>query len=104
MHIPVISLNYVFIPIYLYMKCTYIYKCENNNKPMTYGDDSSYSVCFVQILQTKKSFPFGTAVSAYQYNRNAAGGKYRDFIHTHFNWAVPENALKWPAIEPQRVS
>ncbi|KAK7099607.1 uncharacterized protein [Littorina saxatilis] len=56
----------------------------------------------VHILQTKKSFPFGTAVSAYQYNRNAAGGKYRDFIHTHFNWAVPENALKWPAIEPQR--
>nr|KAG5714608.1 hypothetical protein BaRGS_007054 [Batillaria attramentaria] len=28
------------------------------------------------------------------YNANAANGKYRDFIHKHFNWAVTGNALK----------
>ena len=56
-----------------------------------------------QVLQKKKSFPFGTAVNARKYNGDAAGGRYRDFIHQHFNWAVPKAALKWPAIERQRV-
>ncbi|KAK7105034.1 uncharacterized protein [Littorina saxatilis] len=56
----------------------------------------------IRVVQTKKSFPFGTAVNAGKYNSNAGGGKYRDFIHKHFNWAVPENALKWPVIETQR--
>lgn len=51
----------------------------------------------------KKSFPFGTAVNAWKYNDNVAGGKYRDFIHMHFNWAVLENSLKWTQLEPQRV-
>ena len=57
-----------------------------------------------QVVQKTKSFPFGTAVNAWKYNANAAGGKYRDFIHQHFNWAVPEASLKWPIIERQRVS
>ena len=60
-------------------------------------------VAVPQVLQKKKSFPFGTAVNCWKYNANAAGGKYRDFIHRHFNWVVPENALKWMIIEPQRV-
>ncbi|KAK7104508.1 hypothetical protein V1264_019211 [Littorina saxatilis] len=57
---------------------------------------------YIHVLQTKKSFPFGTAVSAGRYNEDAAGGKYRDFIHTHFNWAVPESSLKWWGLEPQK--
>ena len=57
----------------------------------------------VQVLQKKKSFPFGVALNAQRYNQNVAGGKYRDFIHKHFNWAVPGNALKWYSIEPNRV-
>ena len=56
-----------------------------------------------QVRQVKKSFPFGTAVNAPKYDDNAAGGKYRDVIHQHFNWAVLENALKWKSIERQRV-
>ena len=56
-----------------------------------------------QVLQKKKSFPFGTAVNCWKYNANAAEGKYRDFIHQHFNWVVPQNALKWMITEPQRV-
>ncbi|KAL8593338.1 hypothetical protein ACOMHN_067185 [Nucella lapillus] len=38
----------------------------------------------IRLVQTKKSFPFGTAVNSW-YNANDAGGKYRDFIHKHFN-------------------
>ncbi|XP_070179899.1 uncharacterized protein [Littorina saxatilis] len=56
----------------------------------------------IHVLQKKKSFPFGSAINSWKYNENAGGGKYRDFIHKHFNWAVPENALKWPVIEAQR--
>jgi len=56
----------------------------------------------IHVQQTKKSFPFGTAVNAWKYNANDANGKYRDFIHKHFNWAVHEASLKWPAVEPNR--
>nr|KAG5711837.1 hypothetical protein BaRGS_026278 [Batillaria attramentaria] len=55
-----------------------------------------------QVVQKKKSFPFGMMAKAPDYNANAANGKYRDFIHKHFNWAVTGNALKWYAIEPRR--
>ncbi|KAK7506843.1 hypothetical protein BaRGS_00001694, partial [Batillaria attramentaria] len=54
------------------------------------------------VVQKKKSFPFGMMAKAPDYNANAANGKYRDFIHKHFNWAVTGNALKWYAIEPHR--
>jgi hypothetical protein len=62
-------------------------------------------VC-VQVLQKRKSFPFGSAISAHPYNDHSQPKyqKYRDFIHQHFNWAVPENSLKWPSIEYSRVS
>ncbi|XP_076444221.1 uncharacterized protein LOC143282460 isoform X2 [Babylonia areolata] len=53
----------------------------------------------IQVVQKTKSFPFGTMVKTAEYNDNAANGKYRDFIHRHFNWAVLANALKWPAME-----
>ncbi|XP_070179896.1 uncharacterized protein [Littorina saxatilis] len=56
----------------------------------------------IHVLQKKKSFAFGTAVNCWKYDANDAGGKYRDFIHKHFNWVVPENALKWGTIESQR--
>ncbi|KAK7505451.1 hypothetical protein BaRGS_00003196, partial [Batillaria attramentaria] len=56
----------------------------------------------IHVLQTKNSFPFGTAVNAGKYNSNAASGRYRDFIHKHFSWAVPESSLKWVPTEPQK--
>ncbi|KAK7506844.1 hypothetical protein BaRGS_00001695, partial [Batillaria attramentaria] len=56
----------------------------------------------IRVVQTKKSFPFGTAVNSWKYNDNSVPDGYRDFIHKHFNWAVPESALKWMIIEPQR--
>ncbi|KAK7104494.1 hypothetical protein V1264_019202 [Littorina saxatilis] len=52
----------------------------------------------IRVVQKKKSFPFGTVVNAPVYNRESQS-KYRDFIHNHFNWAVPEGRLKWPAVE-----
>lgn len=38
------------------------------------------------------------------YYNNPGMTKYRDFIHQHFNWGVPGNALKWYAIEGTQVS
>ncbi|PVD26633.1 hypothetical protein C0Q70_14311 [Pomacea canaliculata] len=52
----------------------------------------------IHIVQKKKAFPFGMAVGVPYYN-NPGMTKYRDFIHQHFNWGVPGNALKWYAIE-----
>lgn len=72
------------------------------NVHVTTADGINKADVKIHLIQTKKSFPFGTAVNSWKYNENAANGKYRDFIHKHFNWVVPENALKWPTIEPQR--
>ncbi|XP_076467138.1 uncharacterized protein LOC143298224 [Babylonia areolata] len=55
----------------------------------------------IKIVQTRKSFPFGTAVAAPRY-LDSGLQRYRDFIHAHFNWAVLENALKWTEVEPNR--
>nr|KAG5711833.1 hypothetical protein BaRGS_026274 [Batillaria attramentaria] len=58
---------------------------------------------FTAPNQDESVVPVGPLLSTwYKYNANAAHGKYRDFIHKHFTWAVPENALKWPSIEPTR--
>ncbi|KAK7104673.1 uncharacterized protein [Littorina saxatilis] len=54
----------------------------------------------VQLLQTKKSFPWGMSVRDTYYNKNAVNGKYRDFVHKHFTWATVENGLKWHTAEP----
>ncbi|KAK7477726.1 hypothetical protein BaRGS_00031014, partial [Batillaria attramentaria] len=56
----------------------------------------------IQLLQTRKSFPFGSAMNAGKYD-DPTMGKYRDFAHKHFNWAVPENSLKWQHIEPHKA-
>ncbi|KAK7505450.1 hypothetical protein BaRGS_00003195 [Batillaria attramentaria] len=48
----------------------------------------------IHVVQTKKSFPFGVAIGAERYN-DPNNQAYRDFVHTHFNWAVIDNALKW---------
>nr|KAG5692762.1 hypothetical protein BaRGS_009378 [Batillaria attramentaria] len=55
----------------------------------------------IHLLQTRKSFPFGSAMNAGKYD-DPTMGKYRDFAHKHFNWAVPENSLKWQHIEPHK--
>ncbi|KAK7104256.1 anti-sigma-I factor RsgI6-like [Littorina saxatilis] len=56
----------------------------------------------IHVLQTRKSFPFGVAVNAWRYDSNIAGGKYRDFIHKHFNWATLAGSLRWNHVEPKR--
>ncbi|ESO89265.1 hypothetical protein LOTGIDRAFT_106033, partial [Lottia gigantea] len=53
-----------------------------------------------QITQTKKSFPFGTAVASDEYLYGHQ--QYRDFLNKHFNWGTLEGALKWPANENVR--
>lgn len=52
------------------------------------------SAVTIQVLQTKKSFPFGAAINSWMYV-DPAQQTYRDFLHKHFNWAVQGNALKW---------
>ncbi|KAK7106458.1 hypothetical protein V1264_017712 [Littorina saxatilis] len=66
---------------------------------VTRSQDVEQADVQIHVVQKKKSFPFGTALNVHKYNDNVANGKYRDFIHNHFNWAVPGNALKWYAIE-----
>ncbi|PVD26376.1 hypothetical protein C0Q70_14050 [Pomacea canaliculata] len=68
---------------------------------VTAGGNINHGQVSIRVVQKKKSFPFGTAVAAWAYN-DASKTKYRDFIHQHYNWAVPENALKWDSIEPTR--
>jgi endo-1,4-beta-xylanase len=45
----------------------------------------------VAVRQTRKAFPFGSAMSA-TLLRNE---QYREFFKAHFNWAVFENEAKW---------
>ncbi|KAK7502743.1 hypothetical protein BaRGS_00005993, partial [Batillaria attramentaria] len=52
----------------------------------------------IQVVQTRKSFPFGTEVNSWRYV-DPAQQKYRDFLQQHFNWAVLGNALKWRQLE-----
>ncbi|XP_041350671.1 endo-1,4-beta-xylanase 1-like [Gigantopelta aegis] len=51
----------------------------------------------IKVTQTKKAFPFGTAISVSEYD--SGDTRYQDFINQHFNWAVTENALKWKQME-----
>ena len=55
----------------------------------------------VQITQVKHSFAFGTCIAYSPLNSNAA---YRNFILSHFEWAVCENETKWGSNEPSRDS
>nr|KAG5714607.1 hypothetical protein BaRGS_007053 [Batillaria attramentaria] len=75
---------------------------ELGNLKQTFTLGKGAHTANLNVVQTKKSFPFGTAVNSWKYNDNSVPDGYRDFIHKHFNWAVPESALKWMIIEPQR--
>jgi len=55
----------------------------------------------IDIQQVKHRFAFGTCI-AYSPLYNTAN--YRNFILSHFEWAVCENESKWPANEPSRDS
>ena len=57
---------------------------------------------FQQVLQKRKSFPFGAALSSWHYV-DPSQQRFRDFFHTHFNWAVPGNALKWRQFDWHQV-
>ena len=50
----------------------------------------------VTVEQTARSFPFGTAVSVPELSIP----EYASFITGHFNWITPENAAKWPVVQP----
>ncbi|XP_041354386.1 endo-1,4-beta-xylanase 2-like [Gigantopelta aegis] len=47
----------------------------------------------IKVTQTKKAFPFGTAVNLFEYEKGDK--RYQDFVNQHFNWAVTEFSLKW---------
>jgi hypothetical protein len=79
--------------------CITVRLVDTNNFFDVLHDVASFS----KVRQTGHSYPFGTAVNAYKYNDHNQPQCYRDFIHQHFNWAVLENAQKWPAVEPQQV-
>ena len=59
---------------------------------------------YKQMMQTSHAFPFGSAIVDAQiagdsdYNR-----KYQDCFYANFNWAVHENAMKWPQMEWTQV-
>jgi GH35 family endo-1,4-beta-xylanase len=55
----------------------------------------------VQIEQVKHRFAFGTCIAYSPLNSNTA---YKNFILSHFEWAVCENETKWGSNEPSRDS
>jgi endo-1,4-beta-xylanase len=52
----------------------------------------------LEIVQTRKAFPFGSAMS----RRLIGNPQYQEFFKGHFNWAVFENESKWYANERER--
>ncbi|KAK3731070.1 hypothetical protein QZH41_019227, partial [Actinostola sp. cb2023] len=53
----------------------------------------------VGVEQKKHKFGFGAAANTDNLIHNE---KYRDFFLKNFEWAVLENAMKWPSTEPQK--
>ena len=53
---------------------------------------------FLQIKQTKSKFGFGTAFNANLINDNTHTA-YQNWLYNNFEWAVPENAMKWKQME-----
>ena len=53
----------------------------------------------------KKTFAFGTAIHmSYITDHNShSHTKYQNFIYDNFEWAVPENAMKWRLMEWTKV-
>lgn len=60
---------------------------------------------WLQIQQTKQSFPFGSAIS-YNYiaGEDEVSRKYQEYFYGLFNWAVMTNAMKWRFTEAVEVS
>jgi endo-1,4-beta-xylanase len=52
----------------------------------------------LEIVQTRKAFPFGAAMS----RRLIGNAEYQEFFRRYFNWAVFENESKWYANERER--
>lgn len=59
------------------------------------GQDRPQAGVTVEVRQTRKAFPFGSAMGG----RLLTNAQYRDFFKSHFNWAVFENESKWYANE-----
>ncbi len=74
---------------------------RKRNAQITVLDQNSNPIAglTVQIEQVNHRFAFGTAISYSNLLNNAA---YRNFILSHFNWAVCENETKWGSNEPTR--
>ena len=49
----------------------------------------------------KKQFGFGTAVNMHYITDGHT--KYQKFLYDNFEWAVPENAMKWRQMEYSKV-
>ncbi|TWT66223.1 Endo-1,4-beta-xylanase A precursor [Posidoniimonas polymericola] len=62
------------------------------------GQEQALPAVQVEIVQTKKSFPFGAALSPAVLHDE----QYKKFFLTHFNWAVFENEMKWYSTEARR--
>ncbi|ESO98724.1 hypothetical protein LOTGIDRAFT_114181 [Lottia gigantea] len=60
-----------------------------------------YYVAF-QIQQLKSEFGWGSAVNVNNIH-DSAHHAYQKFFYDTFEWAVLENALKWPALEGSKV-
>jgi len=55
------------------------------------GQDRPQAGAMVELRQTRRAFPFGSAMSRVL----LMNAEYRDFFKSHFNWAVFENESKW---------
>jgi endo-1,4-beta-xylanase len=65
---------------------------------LTGPDGSPLASATVDVIQARKAFPFGSAMS-----RHLIGNPhYREFFRRNFNWAVFENESKWYANERER--
>ena len=82
---------------------TRIEQIRKRNAQITVVDMNGHAVhdINVQIEQVNHSFAFGTCIAYSPLNTNAT---YRNYILSHFNYAVCENESKWPANEPSRDS
>ena len=73
---------------------------RKRNAEITVVDSLGHSVpgINVQIEQIKHRFAFGTCIR----NSQMSNTIYKNFILSHFEWAVCENDTKWKANEPTR--
>jgi endo-1,4-beta-xylanase len=65
---------------------------------LTGTDGAPLAGARLEIIQARKAFPFGSAMS----RRLLGNPQYQEFFKLHFNWAVFENESKWYANERER--